>query len=539
MSPGRPSALHIGDNLHWLTNHEHFPDQSVDLVYLDPPFNSQEEYNVIYQERPGVPSTAQVAAFDDTWKWTPEVEESYLRLTASPLTPEGTALKVLSGLLGKVDLMAYLVMMAPRLAELKRVLKPTGSLYLHCDPRASHYLKVLLDVIFGLRNFRREIIWRTGWVSGFKSKANNWVRNHDVLLYYVRDPNAAFNFRKLFTPHPPGYTRRGGGGNPKGVPMDDVWQDVLDQRERELLPALFNKVFTKRDVHAQKRLYDLWLKSFSAVGDVWDENKLYSPWIKSFSKEKLGYPTQKPVTLLKRILEASSKPGDLILDPFCGCGTAIEAAEELGRRWKGIDLTIKALGPIEGRLEARWGRAVQDRYEVFGAPTTLAEATALAERDKYQFQWWAFGTLRGRGLESSERKKGADEGIDGRILFEEPPDNEVKQVIVQVKGGQASAKDVRDLAGVLEQEGKHGAVIGCLVAFAFTEPMRTWAKKAGEYRPAAISQKFPRLQLVTVEQLVTERAQAVKYFGRNVSWATVAAAERKAAQTEFFSAAGV
>jgi site-specific DNA-methyltransferase (adenine-specific) len=297
------NALYHGDNLAALR--AHIPDGCAALIYLDPPFATQRDYAL----RPsssfqGSALEAEEAqAFSDIWTWD---ESAYDALLAED--PNGALSALLRAFVvaRKRDaLAAYLVMMLPRLVELYRVLAPTGSLYLHCDPAASHYLKTLLDVLFGPANFRREIIWRSGWVSGFKTSARNWVRNHDVLLYYVKNRRRfTFDIAARFRPHAPDYQRRGGGSNPRGVALDDVWDD----------PAL------------------------------------YSPWIKSFSAEKSGYATQKPVALLERILSVSSTPGDLVLDPFCGGGTTLLAAQNLGRRWIGIDRSSHAIALTCQRL---------------------------------------------------------------------------------------------------------------------------------------------------------------------------------------------
>jgi adenine specific DNA methylase Mod len=305
-----PGDLYYGDNLDVMRRH--VASESVDLIYLDPPFNSDRTYNLIHKG-----SRAQERAFVDTWTWDDDAETAFRELTDR--IPPGVhvppalremmlALKVFLG--EHRDMLAYLSMMTIRLVEMRRVLQKTGSIYVHCDANASHYLKLVLDAIFGPENFRREIIWRSGWVSGFKTKTSNWVRNHDTLFYYLRDRRQEFTFNKAlaYKPHADGYKRRGGGANPKGIAIDDVWDEVA----------------------------------------------LYSPWIKSFSTEKLGYMTQKPLALLERIVSVSSKRGDLVLDPFCGCGTTVEAAETLGRRWIGIDVAIRAIEIIKGRLDQKF-----------------------------------------------------------------------------------------------------------------------------------------------------------------------------------------
>jgi site-specific DNA-methyltransferase (adenine-specific) len=305
-----PGDLYYGDNLDVMRRH--VATESVDLIYLDPPFNSDRTYNVISKG-----SQAKERAFVDTWIWDDNAETAFRELTdripqgvhvPPPLREMMRALKVF--LDKHRDMLAYLSMMAIRLVEMRRVLRKTGSIYVHCDPTASHYLKLLLDTLFGPENFRREIIWRSGWVSGFKTKTANWIRNHDTLLYYLRDRREAFTFNKdlAYKAHEDGYKRRGGGGNPKGIAIDDVWDEVA----------------------------------------------LYSPWIKSFSTEKLGYMTQKPLALLERIVSVSSNKGDLVLDPFCGCGTTAEAAERLGRKWIGIDIAIRAMDIIKDRLNDRF-----------------------------------------------------------------------------------------------------------------------------------------------------------------------------------------
>jgi adenine specific DNA methylase Mod len=309
-----PGDLFHGDNLDVMRRH--VASESVDLVYLDPPFNSDRTYNLIHKG-----SQVRERAFVDTWTWDDNAESSFRQLTS--VAPQGVRVPpplrdmmlALEAFLGEHrDMLAYLSMMSIRLVEMRRVLRKTGSIYVHCDPTASHYLKLILDTIFGPENFRREIIWRSGWVSGFKTKTANWVRNHDTLLYYLRDRREAFTFNKdlAYKPHADGYERRGGGGNPKGIALDDVW----------------------------------------------DEPALYSPWIKSFSTEKLGYMTQKPLALLERIISFSSNEGDLVLDPFCGSGTTVEAAETLGRRWTGIDMSIAAIATIKDRLDRKFTRRV-------------------------------------------------------------------------------------------------------------------------------------------------------------------------------------
>lgn len=440
------NILCYGDNLKVLP--QHVKDASVDLVYLDPPFNSNEDYNVLFREHDGTKSAAQIKAFTDTWGWDTGAARAYDDVVMAG-GKVSDAMRAFRMFLGTSDMLAYLSMMAPRLVELRRVLKPTGSIYLHCDPTASHYLKMLMDAVFGARNCRREVIWRSGWVSGFKSKAKNWVRNHDVILYYVMDvKNFTFNKELAYEPHEPGYKRRGGGGNPRGVAIDDVWDDV----------------------------------------------ELYSPWIKSFSVEKLGYMTQKPRALLKRIISVSSKKGDVVLDPFCGCGTTVEAAQELDRKWIGIDITQLAVSLIKHRLDVAFPNAGDPL--VLGEPESLQDARTLAHDDPYQFQWWTLGLLKAR---PAEKKKGADDGIDGKLFFRDSPDGDIRTAVISVKGGHVTVSQLRDLLGVVNNA---PAEMGVFVSMEEpTQPMRKFAAAAGFYQTPW--GRHPRLQLLTISELLS------------------------------------
>ncbi|BAS29357.1 DNA methylase [Limnochorda pilosa] len=449
------NKFYLGDNLTILR--EHVPDESVDLIYLDPPFNSNATYNVLFKEPSGEASQAQITAFEDTWHWGLESERAYREVVTEGPRDLANLLQALRAFLGQNDMMAYLTMMSIRLVELHRVLKPTGSLYLHCDPTASHYIKLLLDAVFGAERFRREIVWRSGWVSGFKSRASNWIRNHDTILYYTRGARFVFNKEAAYQPHPEGYQRRGGGANPRGVALDDVWTDV------------------------------------------------YSPWIMSFSREKLGYPTQKPEALLERIIQVSSNEGDVVLDPFCGCGTAVAVAERLNRRWIGIDITHLAIALMKHRLHDAFSEELSP-YEVLGAPTTVEDARALLdEKDgRFQFEWWALGLIDARP--AHDKKKGADTGIDGYINFFDDGSGKAKTIIVQVKSGNVTASQIRDLKGVLERE---KAPIGAFITLeAPTKPMVKEAAAAGLYEPPSLpGKRYPRIQILTIEDLLAGHAR--------------------------------
>ncbi len=367
--------------------------------------------------------------------------------------------------LGASDMLAYLAMMAPRLIELRRVLKPTGSIYLHCDPTASHYLKLLLDAVFGPECFQSEIAWQR---TNARSTTGRWPRLHDVILFYGKGDHPYFqtmtieaDSRKM--PHTlitgadglryqtyeltaPGQTARGESGRPwRGfdpAAMRRHWatshttMDELDAKG--LIHWAARGGFPRR---RSEQPFDDHRKV--TVGDVWtDIDRLNQA-----AKERLGYPTQKPLALLERIISASSNPGGVVLDPFCGCGTAVDAAQRLGRQWIGIDITHLAINLIRHRLMDSYGDTA--KFAVIGEPTDTASAADLAASDPYQFQWWALGLV---GARPVEQKKGADHGIDGRLYFHEQTGGETKQVVFSVKAGGTGVNHVRDLRGVIERE---------------------------------------------------------------------------------------
>lgn len=317
MPKGPANRIYLGDNLPIMR--KHIEDGSVDLIYLDPPFNSQATYSLADSGE----GAGQSIAFEDSWSWDLESETAYRAITEGGPHRLAELTSALRDILGPGSMMAYLVMMAPRLIEIHRVLGPTGSLYLHCDPTGSHYLKLMLDAVFGREHFQREIVWRIGWVSGYKTQAKNWIRNHDIILYYTR--SGEFTFNKEYIPYPPGYRRRDGSRpTGRGIPMEDTW-----------------------NCHR---------------GDP-----LHSIMIMSFSREKTGYPTQKPEALLRRIIAASSDRGDVVLDPFCGSGTTAVVAEALDRRWIGIDRSPAAVTLMRGRLAERFGSGLSP-HELINTP---------------------------------------------------------------------------------------------------------------------------------------------------------------------------
>ena len=423
-------------------------------------------------------------------------------------------------LIGENPMMAYLVMMTIRLVELHRVLKPTGSLYLHCDSTASHYLKIILDAIFGPDKFGNEIIWkRAETVKGnFGQGSKLWGSNTDTLLFYRKSDENTFsplfneyseeyisNFYKYVEPETGRRYRlismTGPGGAAKGNPQYEVmgvtryWR-YSKQKMQELIDTGM-VVQSKPGVVPQRKQYLDKGKGVS-VQSLWDD----IPGLHSQDAERLGYPTQKPLALLERIIAASRNLGDVILDPFCGCGTAIAAAQKLGRKWIGIDITILSITLQQYRLEAMFPGI---KFKVDGLPTDIAAANHL-KQDRYQFQWWALSLIRAKpygGQEGSrEGKKGSDKGIDGTIPFIDDATNKQKRVIVQVKSGHVKSGDIRDLRGTMERE---SAPIGVFITL---EPpsrdMVTEAIKAGYYHSEGWGRDYPRIQIKTIEELLKE-----------------------------------
>jgi site-specific DNA-methyltransferase (adenine-specific) len=501
------NLLYYGDNLDVLQRY--LPDESVDLVYLDPPFNSNQDYNVLFAERDGSEAAAQIKAFGDTWRWDQASAAAYEEVVERG----GAVAKALLGFrafLGDNDLLAYLSMMAPRLMELRRVLRRTGSLYLHCDPTASHYLKVLLDGVFHPENFLSEVVWKR---TGTHSSARRWGPVHDVILVYAREARAHV-WNRLYEPLDPKHAerhyrhrdsdgrlyahgeltapgiRRGRSGEPwRGFDVSSLGRhwcttveklDKLDAGGRIYWPADGGWPRLKKYADESKG---------RAVGDVWTD----IPPLNMRAKERLGYPTQKPETLLDRIIQASSNEGDVVLDPFCGCGTTISAAQRLGRSWIGIDITHLAINLIKNRLLDTFGsKAV---FSVIGEPVSIPDAEDLARYDPFQFQSWALGLV---GARPNETKKGADHGIDGRLYFHDNPGGATKQAIISVKAGKTGVSHIRDLRGVVERE---KAEIGVLITMRNpTAPMASEAASAGFY--ASPWGKHPRLQILTVEDLL-------------------------------------
>ncbi|GHO67719.1 restriction endonuclease subunit M [Ktedonobacter sp. SOSP1-52] len=528
------NTLFYGDNLDILR--QYIKDDSVDLIYLDPPFNSSRNYNVLFKDESGQDSESQITAFEDTWHWNHIASQTYDNLVTEAAPHVSSMIEALHNSIGTNQMMAYLVMMTARLVELHRALKPTGSLYLHCDPTASHYLRMILDTIFGTQNFRNFIVWK-------RADAHNDVKKQfgalsDHIIFYAKSKEAIFNkqhigfqektlhdwyqylefpdgsIRRMTkeereTQEIPKEARRFNTGdlrspNPRPNLMYDYkgykphrngwavsYEKMCELDEKGLLifpSSIEGRIMRKRYLDEQPG---------AVLGDVWTDISQ----IRGTDAELLGYPTQKPISLLERIISASSNPGDIVLDPFCGCGTAIAAAQKLDRKWIGIDITHLSIALQKYRLEAMYPGI---KFKVVGEPTDIGAAKQLAKDDRYQFQWWALSLIRARPLGGQEGskvgKKGSDKGIDGVIAFVDDSSNKAKRVLVQVKSGHVKSGDIRDLVGTITRE---KAVIGVFLTLeAPTRDMLTEALSAGYYYSPGWGEKYPRLQILSISELL-------------------------------------
>lgn len=499
------NALYYGDNLNILR--KYIPDNSIDLIYLDPPFNSSATYNVLFKEPGGESSQAQISAFEDTWHWGPEAALALQEIAASPIAPNATKdfMSVLQNLVGKrTDMSAYLAMMCIRLIELRRVLKAIGSLYLHCDPTASHYLKVMLDTIFGNQNFNNEIIWKRtsahndSGVFGdahdiifYYSKTDKFINNKQYQSYNKNYIDSHYRFKdengRLFrTGDLTALGLSGGGYTYEWHGINTIWRYPIE-RMREL-EANGRIRYTKSGMAEYIRYLDE--MPGMPVQDIWDD----IPPINSQAREHMGYPTQKPEALLERIIRTSSNEGDIVLDPFCGCGTALVASQNLNRKWIGIDITHLAIGLMKWRLNNLTPPA---KFVIHGEPKDLAGAVELANQDKYQFQWWVVSQVGGQPY--GERKKGTDTGIDGYLYYMDVKDK-IKKAIISVKGGHnTNVSMIRDLGHVIDREKSD---IGIFITLDKpSRPMTVEAAMKGFYH-SPLGKDYPRLQIFTIEEIL-------------------------------------
>lgn len=509
------NRLYFGDNLPILR--ENIADESVDLIYLDPPFNSNATYNVLFRERSGQESAAQITAFEDTWRWSIESEIAFRDVVTDGPQVLGNLLQAMRAFLGQNDMMAYLTMMAQRMAELHRVLKPSGSIYLHCDPTASHYLKLLMDAVFGKTNLRNEIIWRR---TTSHSDAKGLGRIHDTILLYNKSTDYRWNeiFHELDPDYIKSYYRykdddgrvfmsgdlSGAGAGPardfraRGLiapPSGRHWM-YDDEGIARLLGE--NRIYWTRNGVPRLKVYLDENEGYRAQ-DIWTDIQPLRSW----HDERLGYDTQKPESLLERIIAASSDEDDVVLDPFCGCGTAVAVAERLKRNWIGIDITHLAISLMKNRLRDSFGDELSD-YEVIGVPEDVESARALAlesEHDgRHQFEYWALGLVDARPVNNG--KRGVDAGVDGFINFFDDNNGKAKRIVVQVKSGHVERGMIATLKGDMERE---KAEIGLFITLNRpTRPMIQEAAVAGIYTPEQFpDHHYPRVQIITIEDLLS------------------------------------
>jgi adenine specific DNA methylase Mod len=548
------NLLYYGDNLDVLR--KHFPNDCIDLVYLDPPFNSKADYNLLFKEQSGEQSVAQIHAFSDFWHWDNMAERTYLELQEDPKYT--SMVQFLHAFLGRSDMMAYLVMMTIRLRELQRVLKPTGSLFIHCDSTASHYLKLLLDLIFGFGNFRNEIIWRR---TGSHNKINRYGPIHDSILFYSKTDKYNWKYPKrpymkghieeYFIKDEKGYRtnyygnvltgsglRGGFSGKPwrgfdpsaKGrhwaIPkavIDEIEEDLSDLNTQQKLDRLFELGYVKIYPDQAWPIYERYLNDTDGqpLSDMWafqpytkgtvfgtddgiDEDVR---WLSTKDRERTGYPTQKPIGLLERIISSCTSEGDVVLDPFCGCGTTVMAANNLKRKWIGIDLTHLAISLIRARFREVNVVFGKD-YTIIGEPADFESAIALAKADKFQFEWWALSLIEARPAKTPDKnkewqgQKGADKGIDGWLTFKERDNENLKRIVIQVKGGEhIGAKDVRDLLGTVQNT---KSAMGILITLNEpTQPMIEAALEAEYYKSPTWGHEYPKIQIVTIPELLS------------------------------------
>jgi len=528
------NRLYFEDNLHILRTE--LPEESVDLVYLDPPFNSKATYNVLFKEVEGTPSAAQIKAFSDFWHWDEESARTYHELIHNPQAPP-TLVDILSGFerfLRHNDLFAYLVMMAPRLLELRRVLNKTGSLYLHCDPTAGHYLKIIMDSIFGHKNFRGEIIWKR---TSAHSNARRLGNVHQNIFFYTKSDKFIWN--PVYVSYDEGYIKtyyryKDKDGRRfmssdlvghKGVNPEYEWRGITrpwrypKHRLDELDKA--GRIFWTRNKFPRYKRY---LEDMPGmpVQSIWTDILPVVSW----SRERLGYPTQKPIALLERVINASSNQGDMVLDPFCGCGTTVDAAQGLGRKWIGIDITYLAINLIKNRLRDRYGRRI--RYKVHGEPRDLRSTEELATLDRFQFEVWALSLIEARPAKPLA-PKGPDRGIDGVMYFVDEAGGRPKKAVIQVKSGAVSVRDIRDLVGTVERE---KAAMGALLTLRPpTKAMVREAAAAGFYHSPGWNRDYPRVQLLEAGDLLAGKAK-LQAPPQNTTFRTAQRAKKDEKQEE-------
>ena len=504
------NTLYYGDCLQIL---KELPDACVDLVYLDPPFNSNRDYNAFFSSPTGGKNSAQITAFEDTWHWGEQAEAEYHQLLQNPNAGQlaETLMPALRSFLGENDMMAYLTMMASRLVEMRRVLKDTGSLYLHCDPTASHYLKIVLDGVFGKENFRNEIVWNRAQAKG--NTKVNFPCGHDIILRYAKTKKFIFN--KQFIAY-------------DEEQAHNQYKEVDDSGRLYQLTSLLNPAKNRPNLTYEfLGVTRVWRWTKERMQKAYDDGRVVQvkpgavPRYKRYldempgvpvmdcwndigclqggHSEYLGYPTQKPVALLERIIRASSNPGDVVLDPFCGCGTAVHAAQKLGRKWIGIDISHLAVALIKQRMTSAFHDC---EFEISGTPKDVESARYLAESNglegRYQFQYWALSLV--DAIPTNDKKKGSDSGSDGFIwAYNDPNATKPFKINISVKSGKIPANHIRELGGML---GKDSVELCLLITLEeSSKKMKKDAVSYGFYTYPN-GKEFPCIQILTIQELL-------------------------------------
>ena len=476
--------LYAADCLDVLNDADELPDESIDLIYLDPPFNSNSNYNLPFKGRDK--SLKPVEAFKDTWEWTAadggrleEMEgDPRMRSLAAIVRFAQEVEQVRGGRSRKPSLAAYLINMSLRLRAMRRVLKPTGSIYLHCDLTAGHYLKLVMDSVFSPNNFRNEIVWHY-----FKPHAGKktWPRNYDKILFYTKGKSWFFDPDATLFEYDDKAVKR---------------YDKIDDDGRRY------KIYNERGGKVRRA----YMKKGRADG------VLRIPFVQGTSKERLGYPTQKPLALLERIIKASSKPGDVVLDPFCGCGTTVHAAENLKRRWIGIDISPFATGLARERMVDNFRPALaKSDIVIRGIPHTIEDARALAQRDKFEFEKWVCGFIGAEGMFRQPGERGADGGVDGLLKFYRFVPKKVAKAeyaIVQVKGGKVSPDAVRALRETVSRLGVTAGVMVC-----FEQYMRTVENQHSPDTFADVFGSYPVIQGYSIENMLANAPLDLPTYG--------------------------
>ena len=528
--------LYAADCLDVLNDENELPSESIDLIYLDPPFNSNSNYNLPFKGRDK--SLKPVEAFKDTWEWTADDGGRLEEMESDPRTRSLAAIVKFAqevegyGRRAKPSLAAYLINMSLRLLAMRRVLKETGSIYLHCDPTASHYLKLAMDAVFGKKNFRNEVVWqRTNrGHKGSQFPPRYYRTNTDTLFFYSKTNDYKFYIDRVLLPYEDGYeektykytdskgkysrsspfNRKNASPRPnlcyeyKGfsAPWPSGWTISLDTLKRMEdegdIEYIDGNIYRKVRPRGGKRSSNLWL--FNEIGGT-------------LGNERLGYPTQKPLALLERIIQASSDRGDIILDPFCGCGTTVHAAETLGRRWIGIDISPFSTGLIRERMIDNFHPALtKSDITIRGIPHTIEDARALARRDKFEFEKWVCGFIGAEGMFRQPGERGADGGVDGLLKFYRFVPKKVAKAeyaVVQVKGGKVTPDSVRALRETVDRLGATAGVMVC-----FEQYMRTVENQRSRDTFADVFGSYPVIQGYSIENLLANAPLDLPTYGR-------------------------